>query len=69
MGFFGMQVFFRPVPHCDGLIRKFRYLQKYGYFPLKLSPKLRTLTSFIGGISHEKKMLGINTALKLKKKK
>ena len=32
--------FFRPILHC--VIRTFRYLQKQGYFPLKLCPKLRT---------------------------
>jgi len=31
---------FRPILRC--VLRKFRYLQKYGYFPLELCPKLRT---------------------------
>ena len=32
--------FFRPVLHR--VLRKFIYLQKYGYFPLELCPKLQT---------------------------
>jgi len=33
--------FYRPIPYC--VIRKLGYLQKYGYFPLKLCSKLWTL--------------------------
>jgi len=38
-GFCG-EGFFQPVLHC--VIKKFRYVQKYGYFPLELCPKLQT---------------------------
>jgi len=36
--------FLPSIPHC--LIRKFGYLQKLGYFPLGLYPKLRTYNNF-----------------------
>jgi len=32
--------FLPPVPHC--VVRKFGYLQKLGYFPVELCPKLGT---------------------------
>jgi len=34
--------FYRPILHC--VLRKFRYLQKDGYFPLELCPKLHFFT-------------------------
>jgi len=33
-------IFLPPILHC--VKRKFGYLQKYGYFPLEIYPKLRT---------------------------
>ena len=37
--------FYRPILHC--VLRKFRYLQKDGYFPLELCPKLHFLQFYL----------------------
>jgi len=41
---FSMKAFFPPVPHC--IIRKFGYMQKWGYFPLELGPKTLDFENF-----------------------
>jgi len=44
-----IELVFGIIPHC--VVRKFEYVQKLGYFPLDLRPKLRTFGKFRHGKS------------------
>jgi len=45
--------FLRPILHS---VRKFRYLQKYGYFPLELCSKLLTKKNFVTAYRSSKRV-------------
>jgi len=44
-----IELVFGVIPHC--VVRKFEYVQKLGYFPLDLRPKLRTFGKYRHGKS------------------